>query len=68
MTVPSQLTVIASKEEQKRQSLINMLMWCLPSGSKFPVNFNWEWRFSTEFLSLYIQGLLSLHPKRRTKQ
>ena len=20
-------------------------------GSKFPVNFNWEWRFSTEFLT-----------------
>ena len=22
-------------------------MGCLPLGSKFPVNFNWEWRFST---------------------
>ena len=40
---------------------------CSPSGSEFPVNFNWEWRFSTQFLSLYIHSLLSLRPQKRRK-
>ena len=40
------------------------LRWgCLPSGSKFPVNFNWEWDFSTELWrvsSLVLQHSLEL--------
>ena len=46
--------------------LINM-SGCFPLGSKFPVTFKWEWRFSTEFFSLYHPSLLSMCPVKRTK-
>ena len=44
------------------------MLGCLPLGSKFPVIFNWEWRFSTAFLSLYLHSLMSLRPQKRTKR
>ena len=40
--LPSLLS-LPPERHRRKHCLINMFMRCFPSGSKFPVNFNWEW-------------------------
>ena len=65
--IPSLLS-LPPERHRRKHCLINMFMRCFPSGSKFPVNFNWEWRFSTEFLSMYCHSLLSLRSQKQRRQ
>ena len=39
--------------------------WCLPSGLKFPVNFNWEWDFQQSSSVCTVTAVIaSRHPHK----